>query len=719
MPTASQAALHGPHVGRGATRSDRFTQNRRSTHRARKALVSRTRLVRRLVATADRPVVLIVAPAGYGKSSVLREWSERDRRPFVWLAPQELSAETAKRRRGFTQRSSFVVAIDDAHLADPAGLHEFVESLLPRLPEGSTLALSSRQELDIPTGRLRAHRALLEVRADQLAMTPAEAAVLLRRGGLSLDFESVQALARRTEGWATGLYLATLSLREESDDHASVGSFGGQDQLVAEYFRDEVLSGTSSELLAFELQCSVLDELSGPLCDAILGRRGSAQMLAWAARENQFLRPVDAAHERYRFHALLRQTLERELWRTDPELAARLHARACGWLYEHGDVERAIAHAVAADDPGRTGEILWAHLAQLVTRGKSAEIQRWLGGLRETQVARSRPLALAAGHSALAMGDADEAQRWRLAAAAALETTNAPDDTPSLAAGSALLDAMTARTGLAAMLDCATRAYRLASEASPWRPPAGLVRGVALYLNGDSDGAGELLEESAALAGTVEPSITSLSLAHRAIIAAERGDWDAAEDLAGTAVETLEAHELGEQPISAIVFAAGAVAQARAGRPDEAKQNLRKATLLLADLGGFVPWYGALTRILLAHASLWLADIVRARTLLAEASRLARRVPDAVVFGRWFDEAWAHIDTLAETSLVGPSALTIAELRILRFLPSHRSFREIGSQLGVSANTVKTQAHAVYRKLGAASRSEAVTRAREAGLLAS
>ncbi len=138
---------------------------------------------------------------------------------------------------------------------------------------------------------------------------------------------------------------------------------------------------------------------------------------------------------------------------------------------------------------------------------------------------------------------------------------------------------------------------------------------------------------------------------------------------------------------------------------------------LLADLGDFIPWYGAETRILLAHASLRLADIGGARTLLAEASRLARRTQGAVIFQQWFDDAWSYMDTMAETSLTGPSSLTIAELRILRFLPSHRSFREIAAQLGVSANTVKTQAHAVYRKLGAASRSEAVAKALDAGLL--
>ena len=166
----------------------------------------------------------------------------------------------------------------------------------------------------------------------------------------------------------------------------------------------------------------------------------------------------------------------------------------------------------------------------------------------------------------------------------------------------------------------------------------------------------------------------------------------------------------------ALVLAMSAATRSHAGQADLAKSDLRRGVQLLATLGDGLAWYAAETSILLAHASLWLADVVGARTLLAEDSRLARRTPEAVIFGRWFDDAWAYMDSLAETSLAGPSSLTIAELRILRFLPSHRSFREIAEQLGVSPNTVKTQAHAVYRKLGAASRSEAVARAAEAGL---
>jgi LuxR family maltose regulon positive regulatory protein len=201
-------------------------------------------------------------------------------------------------------------------------------------------------------------------------------------------------------------------------------------------------------------------------------------------------------------------------------------------------------------------------------------------------------------------------------------------------------------------------------------------------------------------------------------MAIEQDDWDAATDLAERAADALETDpSLPASPASALVFAACAATRSRQGRVDESKSDLRHAADLLASFGDLLPWYGAEARIMMARAALGLADTVRARTLLAEASRSARKVHGAVIFEPCFDQAWAEIDTLAETALSGPSSLTIAELRILRFLPSHRSFREIAERLGVSVNTVKTQAHAIYRKLDAASRSEAVARAASAGLL--
>ena len=267
------------------------------------------------------------------------------------------------------------------------------------------------------------------------------------------------------------------------------------------------------------------------------------------------------------------------------------------------------------------------------------------------------------------------------------------------------------------MRQAATRGYELEPDDSPWRPLFCLLRGVAEHLIGDHAAALALLEEGADLSGAAEPLVATLCLAVSAMIAIEQSDWDLAEELTDRADNLVEECALATCPIVALVYAASAAARAHGDRADEAKRDLRRGVDLLASLNEFIPWYGADARVLLAHASLSLADVVSARAFLAEASRLVRRMPDATIFEHWFNEAWASMDTLAEVSLAGPSSLTIAELRILRFLPSHRSFREIGLQLGVSANTVKTQALAVYRKLGAGSRSDAVARASEAGLI--
>src|SRR5947209_7301886 len=280
-----------------------------------------------------------------------------------------------------------------------------------------------------------------------------------------------------------------------------------------------------------------------------------------------------------------------------------------------------------------------------------------------------------------------------------------------------VIEAMIAHDGVAAMRELAAGACDAEPEGSVWRPLCMLLTGVATHLQGDRVAAELALEQSTRLSTDRAPTVCSLALAQRAMIAIELEDWDLAAELTDRGTALIAAAGLETDPLSALILAAAAAARSHHGRIDEAKSDMRTSIDLLAELGDFVPWYGAEARILLAHASLWLADVVGARTLLAQASRFARRVPGAEIFSPWFDHAWAYMDTLGEASLAGPSSLTIAELRILRFLPSHRSFREIGAQLGVSANTVKTQAHAVYRKLGAASRSEAVVRATQAGLL--
>jgi len=527
----------------------------------------------------------------------------------------------------------------------------------------------------------------------------------------------VQALVGRTEGWPVGLYLGALSLGEHADVAGALSRLRGDDHRLAEYFRDEVLSALPPDLTEFAVRTSVLEELSGPVCDAVLETHGSALTLGRLEQANPLLRPLDAAHEVYRWHGLFRDALAAELRRTAPELVQTLHGRACAWYEARGDTDRAIAHALHARDLVQTGDLLWANIVAYVTQGRNEIVQGWLACFSREELGSYAPLALAAAHSFLAAGNAAEARHLAVAAAAAAERSRSRRSARSLRAGLAGIDAIVGRAGVDGMGEAAERAYELEPDDSPWRPICLFLRGTALHLTGDRAGAVRLLDEGADLSAATAPSITALCLAQAAMIAIEQHDWDTAAELTDRAERVIEDRGLADYPLCALAFAASAATRAHHGRADEAKRDLRSGIELLTVLGDFIPWYGAEARILLAHASLWLADVVGARTLLAEASRLARRTSGAVIFEHWFDDAWSYMDALAETSLAGPSSLTIAELRILRFLPSHRSFREIAAQLGVSANTVKTQAHAVYRKLGAASRSEAVMRASDAGLL--
>jgi LuxR family transcriptional regulator, maltose regulon positive regulatory protein len=690
--------------------------------------VSRGSLVRTLVEAPDARLVVIVAPPGYGKSSLLAEWAGRDKRRFVWLAmPHPDADEFEPAAAEDTVRAAVqplqaqdrpsVLVLDDAHLAPPKVLRELVDQVMHEMPSGCSLALASQTEPDLPLGRLRAKRTLVEIRVPDLAMSPAEASMLLRWSGLELDFTSVQTLVRRTEGWPAALYLAGLSVREQADVSSAVAQLRGNDHHLAEYLRDEVLSRLSDDQVEFAVRTSVMDELSGPLCDTVLSRDGSALELIELAGATPLLRPIDPAHERYRWHTLVRDLLRAHLRRREPDLASVLHRRASAWFHEQGDTDRAIAHAVGAHDLTLTGDLLWAVIVAYITQGRNEMVQDWLGQFSRQELARYPPLALSAAYSFLAAGDAAEARHCAVAVAAAVERGSAPPVAPSLTAGLAGIEAMLAADGASGMADAAARACALEPRDSPWCPLYLFLHGTGLHLAGDRAAGERLLAEAADLSAAAAPSVMSMCLAQAAMLAIEHRDWEAAADLTDRAGTVIEQRGLAEYPFCALAFAASAAVRAHDGRADEAKQDLRRGIELLTTLGDFIPWYGAEARILLAHASLWLADVTGARTLLAEASRLARRTQGAVVFQQWFDDAWSYMDEMAETRLAGPSALTIAELRILRFLPSHRSFREIAAQLGVSANTVKTQAHAVYRKLGAASRSEAVARALDAGLL--
>jgi LuxR family transcriptional regulator, maltose regulon positive regulatory protein len=689
--------------------------------------IRRSALLSALAAARPRPLVLVSAPAGYGKTTLLAQWSERDRRPCAWVTLEETDAEpgvlagsiaTALARIGVHRglRGSFRLVLDDAHVVRSGALAEAVLGLLRWLPDGSQVALASRCQPELPVGRLRGHRMLTELGVMDLAMSSVEAAALLRSAGLELEFTAVQDLVRRTEGWPVALELASMSLVARRDRPHGLAPFAGDDHLLAEYFRAEFLDPLSPATRRFLTRTSVLDRLSGSLCDAVLECQGSASRLAELARSSVPLWPADPSHEWYRCHGLFREMLRTELRRSEPEVCGALHRRAGGWHHRTGDRDRAIDHALGAGDLDRAGELLWAHLPEYLGQGRNDAVQRWLGAVSPERAAGCAPFALAAAHSQLALGRIALAEQW--ARSAAVADSGQPDGgAPALRAGALLIRAWAARSGVARMGEDATRAYELLPDDSPWRASCCFLRGTAALLTGAHVEAERWCEEGAARGVFLAPDVAALCLAQLAVLAVERDDPDLASDFARRARAVVEEHALGRHPVSALVCAVSAAAGVREGHVDEAKAAAAGCAAQFGALDEFAGWYGAETRILLARGSLALGDVAGARQQLADASRAARRTPDMVMFRRWFDDAWEQFDKRAETALVGVASLTTAELRVLRFLPTHYSFHEIAERLHVSSNTVKTHVHAVYRKLDASSRSQAVANATRAGLL--
>jgi LuxR family maltose regulon positive regulatory protein len=340
-------------------------------------------------------------------------------------------------------------------------------------------------------------------------------------------------------------------------------------------------------------------------------------------------------------------------------------------------------------------------------------VRSWTGELTDDQIAGDPRLALVVAGCAFSRGDLPTLERWEATASRRL---NGDADTDVVAVAR-LARSVGATDGLAALASTAGAARGDLAEDGPWYSTACFLEGAALHLMGNSDRADAVLGEGARRGALVAPAPHALCLAELAMVAFARDDLQGAAQAAGRARRVVDHYGLARYATSALVFAVSAGARARSGRVDEAQEDARQALGLLERLSDFAPWFLAQTQLTLSGTFLRLSDPATARALIDDARAAARRLDESDLLHAWItaldDEAGAASAALLPTRV----SLTTAELRILRFLPTHLSLREIGERLYVSANTVKTQAHAVYRKLGASSRSQAVARAAELGLL--
>ena len=435
-----------------ATRArDELLATKFNIPRTRPDLLGRSRLIQRLDQGMAREVVLVCTPAGFGKTTLLAGWAADARWPVAWLSLDPEDNDPARfwryvvaaldRVAGGTSEhmlpllsppsvmSSRIVVtalvnqlqvapeeltlvLDDYHLIDTGSIHDDMAFLLGHLPPQLHVAITSRSDPPLPLARLRARGQLAELRAADLRFTSQEAAALLGEvWGLDLTAEAVVALERRTEGWAVGLQLTALSLRERPDPDAFLGELAGTHRYVLDYLSEEVLERQPDRVRTFLLRSSILERLSGPLCDAVTGDSDGQSMLEELERANLFLIPLDEERRWWRFHHLFADLLRARLGRTEAGQVPELHQRAAAWCDQHGLTDEAIRHALAAGDATWAARLVEHHLSGTLRRGESVTLQRWLSVLPDGTVRSVPALCLAEGLMELHLGQLDAVER--------------------------------------------------------------------------------------------------------------------------------------------------------------------------------------------------------------------------------------------------------------------------------------------------------------------
>jgi LuxR family transcriptional regulator, maltose regulon positive regulatory protein len=721
----------------------------------RPGAVRRSSLIERLERGDLSPVVSVVAPAGYGKTTLLSQWAETSGQTFAWVSveasdndPKALLSHVAEAldaidpiddrvwealaspissvsrtvlprlRWAFASVTPVVLVLDDVHVLDNPECRAALSALGDHVPGGSRLVLAGRAEPPLKIARLRAEGRIVEIGAGDLALSPSEAATLLRNTGVTLGEDDMTKLYRQTEGWPAGLYLAALCLREGGPYEGAVAAFDGGDRFVSDYIESEFLTRISRQQRVFLTRTAVLDRMSGPLCDTVLELSGSAATLADLARSNLLLVPLDRQGKWYRYHHLFRDMLLAELSRFEPELMPELRRRAASWCSRNELPEAAVEYSIAAGDVDEVARQVATMGVPAYQHGRIATVRRWFQWLEDRRAIQDRPILAAHGGVLAALtGRPADAERWADMADRWQDSRSGPDDPDGLA-WATLLRAVLCRGGVEQMRADADEAVRRFTVQNIAAPAAVLAQGIARALSGDLDGADAALEEATSIGERVGVLETiAVALCERSLIAIARGQWERAGVLAGQARGALRRAGIADSYATPLVCAARARIAWRRGDVPAVRQELASARRLRSALTYALPHLAVQARLELAEVHIAIADMAGARTLMREVDELLRRRPG---LGTLASQAQAIRARLSErgASADGAPPLTGAEFRLLPMLATHLSVPEIAAEMFLSRNTIRSQTSSVYRKLGVSSRSQAVSRCRELGLLA-
>lgn len=707
-------------------------------------LVPRTALVERM-RDDPGPIIVVEGPAGSGKSTLIAEWASTDPRPCAWLTIETphrdavvlLHALTRALRaacpggrfdpnatgtdamRGLSrltraladQPEPVLLVIDDIHLLQERGAIDLIVTLADRYPPSGRIALATRVDPGLPMARWQLAGKVLLIDRSDLDLDLDESVRLLDRLGVSDAQAAAASIHARTDGWMAGTHLMGLSYLRDGE-RGSPPSDETALSLVERHVRSELLDQLDPVTREVLVRTAHLDVVTGSLADAMCDAPGAAGRLAEVSDRGVLVTPLRPDGRSLRFHSLLRDVLRREI-AGDPACELDVRLRAAAWYEAAGMFEEAIEHALGAGDLDRASRLV-IQVAQTKYRtGGAISLLRWIDAFDEEALIERPHLMVLAAYVCALEGDASKATRWASLARSASQRVGSVD---VAGPGPDLVSAMLCAHGPERMAADARRALDLHDERWRWRTSALFAMGMAeAMLDRPDAAAARFLElEQAQDAGAALVRLTSR--AERAFAELQQRRWAAVQailDLDRSAV-------LADPDSGRIAGMTWLIADARLaihrGDPRAALERLERVQVGRVRLSWALPWLAVRTLTELARTQLLMGDHQGARISLSQARDTVAVHPR---LGRLIDD----LEQVTRSALAAPrggdswSSLTRAELRLLPYLQTYLTIKEIAERLGVSPNTAKTQALSIYGKLGASTRSEAIEAAVTRGLL--
>ncbi|MET0418827.1 MAG: LuxR C-terminal-related transcriptional regulator, partial [Actinoplanes sp.] len=687
----------------------------------------------------------MTAPAGYGKTTLLTQWALAEDRPVVWVSLNRfdddpgplitlLASAFSGAVRGYADLvadvsglgisalgraaprlaaalwaspTPFVLMLDDLHELASASCHDVLEVVISGIPPGSQLISASRSEQP-HVARLRAAGDVHEFVASDLALDAGGAEEIFASAHVRVSPEVAAAVTARTEGWPVGVYLAALIVRESGE----ALTVSGEDPYVADYLYREALAGLSESVRHFLRCTAVLEQMCAPLCDAVLDGQGAQEQLRRLEASNLFVVPLDRRREWYRYHPLFREFLVGELRRTEPGTVMKLHLRAADWYESHGSLELALEHLLNTAERDRCRQLLAQLVLLTYQAGRMSTVVRWLSALGRPAVEEYPPLAVLAGWMATIGGHTAEAQRWGAIIESASFDLASPDGAASFDSARAMLRACMCPAGHEQMMADATFALAQEPEWSVWRDTALIGCAEAHLLSGEVDRAAALFVETSAVAAELGNSDNrAVSEAELAVLAMGSGRWTEAAERLDAALRVIDEAGMYDYATSMLAFAAAARLALHRGDQARADRELARAMRARPSCTYTLPWLAVRARLQLAKAYQARGDQNTARHLMREIDDILLHRPGLGVLVDQVAQFRDAVTAGARVAAIGSSPLTPAELRLLPYLQTHLTIREIGDRLFVSRSTANTQIGSIYRKLGVTVRSEAVRQA--------